>query len=115
MELLKKLFRILLCIIIVLIVFIFAIFLKLSTIQLRDVSDYDTIHIQEDFTYEMMISPPRKYSALYQIDLSTRKKVAKYMKKNHYKLKPGEQEFIKNNPTVNELLNNCFIFEKTDK
>lgn len=115
MKVLKKLLISLIYIIVVFIVFLLAVFFKLSTVQLRDISDYETINIQEDFTYEMMISPPRKYSALLQIDLPTRKKVAKYMKKHHYKLKSGKQEFIKNNPTLKELLNQCFIFEKMDE
>lgn len=92
-------------------VFVYA----LSTIQIRDTKDYSQIYVQGTFDYKMMITPPEEYSALCQIDLSMRKQVADYMKKNNYKLKIGKQEFVRNNPTIDELINDGFVFEKMEE
>ena len=68
---------------------------------------------QDDMVdWNVMMSPPEKYSQLIQISEEMRKKVSQYMKKNNLKLKSGEQEFIRNNPTFAELVNGGFQFEK---
>jgi hypothetical protein len=103
--------KIIICIICVILLAAGLVFYKLSTIEIKDLSQ---IYVQGTFDYEMMINPPEEYSALYQIDLSMREQVAEYMKTNNYKLKEGEQEFIKNDPTFDELINNGFLFEKIE-
>ena len=60
----------------------------------------------------MMMSPLDKYSQLLQISDEMRNKVSEYMRQNNLKLKSGKQEFIRNNPTFEELVNDGFIFEK---
>lgn len=108
-----KLFKtILVCIICVAITFSILIIHKLSTIEVRDTKDYSQIYVQDVFDYEMMINPPEEYSALLQIDSSMREKVAAYMKENDFKLSSGKQEFIRNNPTFEELIEAGFEFEK---
>lgn len=86
---------------------------KLNNITIRQTKDYDVIYVgSEDIVdAKVMISPPEKYSQLLQIDENMRKKVANYMKENNLKLKSGKQEFIRNNPTFDELIKNGFEFE----
>ena len=104
--------RILICVILVVAILALVFFYKLSSIQIRDTKDYSQIYVHGIFDYEMMINPTEEYSALYQIDLSMRKEVAEYMKKNNYKLKSGKQEFVRIHPTIDELINDGFVFEK---
>ena len=94
------------------ILFVF-VFMIIATAWDRRIKDYDSFFVDEEdiIDFNAMISPPEKYSKLLIIDLNTRKLVAEHMKMNNYKLKPGKQEFIKNNPTLRELLASCFRFE----
>ncbi len=87
---------------------------NLSNTQIRQTKDYATMYVENEDLVDgdVMISPPEKYSQLLQIDVEMRKKVAKYMKNNNYKLKPGQQEFVRNNPTFKELIDDGFEFEK---
>lgn len=94
-----------------------AIFLyKFGNIQVRQTKDYAQMYVDENdiLDSEAVISPPEKYSQLLQIDLDMRKKVAEYMKKNNYKLKSGKQEFVRNNPSFKELIEDGFLFEVLD-
>lgn len=111
-----KLFKIILmCIVCAAIIFPTFIIYKLSTIEVRDTKDYSQIYVKDIFDYEMMINPPEEYSALLQIDSSMRGKVAAYMKENDFKLSLGKQEFIRNNPTFEELIEDGFKFEKMEE
>ena len=97
---------------ILLLVFICIITYKVLTIPVRTTKDYSIMYVDKNdiIDSETMINPPEKYSLLLKIDLKVRKKVAKYMKKNNFKLKTGNQEFITNDPTFKELIND-FVFE----
>lgn len=99
----------------IIIVYVLVIFYQMSTTIVRDTKDYSQIYVEENdvFDYKMMLNPPEKYSALNQIDTPMRQKVAKYMKENNYKLQSGKQIFIRINPTLKELIDDCFIFENT--
>ena len=104
-------------IIIIVIVFIVLIGLfvyELGNLNIRQTKDYAIMYVDKTdvIDSDAMISPPEKYSQLLQIDINTRKKVAEYMNKNNYKLKSGKQEFIRNSPSIEELINDGFIFEK---
>lgn len=102
-------------IIFAIIVFMFAIVIaviyKLSTIEVRQTKDYAEIYVDEN----AMVYPPEKYAPLLQIDINMRKRVAEYMRKNNYKLKGGKQEFIRNNPSFKELIEDGFQFEKISR
>ncbi len=95
-----------------------AIFLlyKFGKIQIRPDKHYAQMYVYEDDIVDgdAIISPPMQYSQLLQIDLEMRKRVAEYMDKNNYKLKGGEQEFIRVNPSFEELIEDGFQFEKID-
>lgn len=86
---------------------------KFLNTPIRQTKDYNSIYIEEwyEFTADDMISPPERFNALLQIDEELRAQVAKYMLDHNYKLKSGNQEFIRINPTFEELVENCFIFE----
>ena len=85
----------------------------IGNIQIRSTKDYATIYVDSTDTIDAqaMINPPKKYSALLQIEPNIRKGVALYMSKNNYILKPGKQTFIRINPTLKELIKDGFIFE----
>lgn len=106
----KTLIKVMLIIFSVLIIMLLLAIYNLSTIKIRDTKDFSHIYVDDIFNYEMMISPPKKYEALNQIDFPMRKKVAGYMKENNYILKKGKQEFVRNNPTFEELIGG-FVFE----
>lgn len=108
---------------ITIIMFIFIVFVmilltiyKLNNVTIRQTKDYATMYIEvEDLIdADAMISPPEKYSQLLQIDLEIRLSIAAYMKENNLKLKNGKQKFIRNNPTLKELVNDGFVFEKIE-
>ena len=86
---------------------------ELNTIQIRQTKDFAQINIDENdiVAADEMISPPDKYSQLLQIDLEMRVRVAEYMKQNNFKLKCGNQEFIRINPTFEELIGEEFGFK----
>lgn len=88
---------------------------QLSTIEIRQTKDYAEIYVDDTFNYEMMLYPTERYSALYQVDVKMREKVSDYMKENGYVLKKGRQEFIRNNPTFEELIEEGFVFERETK
>ena len=94
------------------ILFVF-ILMIIATSWDRRIKDYESIFVDEEdiIDYNAMLQPPQKYSKLLHIDESTRKMVAEYMRMNNYKLSPGKQEFIKNNPTFKELVISGFKFE----
>lgn len=100
----------------IIIVYVLVIFYEMSTTIVRDTKDYLEIYVDKNdvFDYKMMLMPPKKYSALNQIDISMRQKVAKYMKENNYKLQSGKQLFIRINPSFRELVDDCFLFESID-
>lgn len=112
MKELKKIVRCILCVFSVIIMIALVFLYQLSMVEIRTDKDYNDIYVSGIFDYQMMIAPPEEYSALYQIKLSMRKRVAKYMKDNNYKLKSGKQEFIRIDPTFEELIKECFKFEK---
>lgn len=87
---------------------------RLDNLSIRQTKDYAIIYVDEDDVIDSnaMISPPEKYSQLLQIDINTREKVAEYMQENNFKLKSGKQDFIRNNPSVDELINGGFEFEE---
>lgn len=88
----------------------------IATAQDRRIRDYLQINIDENDIVDSkaMLNPPEKYSQLLKIDIETRKLVSEYMQMNNYKLKPGKQEFIKNNPTFKELISDGFKFSKIE-
>ena len=102
------------CIGITLILILRGIFLfhELCNLEIRQSKDYAKIYVDDEFGYELMLEPPEKYRALNQINTIMRKKVADYMKENNLKLKKGTQEFIRTNPTFDELINDGFVFIK---
>ncbi|MEI3163411.1 MAG: hypothetical protein V8S74_08505 [Lachnospirales bacterium] len=108
-------------IIFAIIVFMFAIVIaviyQLSTIEIRQTKDYAEIYVDENDILDgnVMVYPPEKYAPLLQIDINMRKMVAEYMRKNSYKLKRGKQEFIRNNPSFKELIEDGFQFEKISR
>lgn len=85
----------------------------LNNITVRQTKDYAVMYVDaEDIVdAKVMISPPEKYLQLLQIDFEMRKQVAEYMENNNLKLKPGKQEFVRNNPTFKELVEDGFVFE----
>lgn len=87
---------------------------RLDNLSIRQTKDYAIMYVDEDDVIDSnaMISPPEKYSQLLQIDINTREKVAEYMQENNFKLKSGKQDFIRNNPSVDELINGGFEFEE---
>lgn len=114
MKIFKKLVLSIICIIII---FSLLVFYELSTIIVRDTKDFSRIYVKDEFDYKMMVYPPEEYSALLQIDISMRKRVASYMKENNLRLKMGEQEFVRNEPTIDELIDDeyGFAFEKIEE
>lgn len=98
-------------IVVVLIVFVIH---RMNKTVVRQTKDYAIMYIGEnDFIDSVaMKSPPDKFYQLLQINIGTRESVAAYMKKNNLKLKTGKQEFVRNNPTVDELIYDGFLFEK---
>ena len=98
-----------------LLILLFALILMLIATSLdRRIKEYAVIYVDDKDILDAnaMLSPPKKYSQLLLINLDTRKLVAEHMQMNHYKLKSGKQEFIKNNPTFKELVSENFEFEK---
>lgn len=87
---------------------------KMNRTVIRQTKDYAVIYVEEnDFIdYKAMKSPPDKLSQLLQINADTRESVASYMKKNNLKLKSGKHQFVRNNPTLDELIFGGFSFEK---
>lgn len=108
----KLIVKILLSIVCFALVLCIIVFVDLATTRVRDTKDFSQIYVQDFFDYNMMINPPDQYSALLQIELPMRKKVAEYMKQNNLKLKTGEQVFVRINPTYKELIKDGFKFEK---
>lgn len=100
--------------ILMIVIIIVAIFCILKNTTVRTTKDYAVMYVDvEDIVdAEAMISPPEKYSQLLQIDLDMRKKVANYMEKNNLKLKSGKQRFVRIYPTLDELIDDGFEFEK---
>lgn len=92
-------------------------FYQLSNIQVRQTKDYAVMVVEQSdiVDWEEMLSPSDKYSQLLQISEEMRKEVSEYMKKNNLKLKNGEQEFVRNNPTFEELIEDGFQFEKIEE
>ena len=106
------------CCLICIVIFIGVLmFYQLSQIQMRWSKDYATMYVdEEDIINAMaMVSPSEKYSALLLIDIEMRQQIANYMEKNNYKLKSGKQEFVKEDPSFEELINDDFQFEKIEK
>lgn len=91
-------------------------FCQLSNIEIRQTKDYAEMYVDETdiLDYSAIVSPPEKYSQLLQLNMETREKLSEYMKKNNFKLKSGKQEFVRNNPSLDELINDGFIFEKME-
>lgn len=56
-----------------------------------------------------------KYETLKQIGLERRADIANYMYSKNLKLYKGDQEFIRNEPTFIELINDSFKFEKIEE
>lgn len=86
---------------------------QLGGIEVRQTKDYAEMYVDETDILDgkAIVSPPEKYSQLLQIDVRMRKRVGEYMEKNRYKLKSGKQEFIRNNPSFAELIEDGFQFE----
>ena len=89
---------------------------QLSNIDIRQTKDYAEMYVEEGdiIDCQVMITPPEKYSQLLQIDYEMRNEVSEYMRKNNFKLKSGKQEFVRNNPTFEELVENGFVFEEIE-
>ena len=83
----------------------------------RRIRDYIRIQVDEEdiIDAKAMLDPPKKYCQLLKINDETRKLVSEYMQMNNYKLKPGNQVFIKNNPTFKELISDGFKFVKIEE
>lgn len=98
-------------------IMLLGLFYQLGNIEVRQTKDYAEMYVDEVdvVDYSSIITPPEKYSQLLQIDLKVREELASYMKTNNYKLKSGKQEFIRNNPTRDELINDGFVFEKMEE
>lgn len=111
----KFIFKIVIVIIIILIIYLSWIFYLMCTTQVRDTKDFSQIYVEDYFDYTFMINPPKKYDALEQIDKEMRIQVSEYMKENNLKLKEGKQEFVRNNPTFKELVEDGFLFEKIEE
>ena len=86
---------------------------ELNTVQIRQTKDFASMYVDEHdrIDADAMITPPEKYSQLLQIDLEMRTRVAEYMKQNNLKLKCGKQEFVRINPTFEELIGEEFGFK----
>lgn len=113
----KKIMVILAVIIGIIAIMLLGLFYQLGSIEVRQTKDYAEMYVDEVdvVDYSSIITPPEKYSQLLQIDLKVREELANYMKTNNYKLKSGRQEFIRNNPTIDELINDGFLFEKMEE
>lgn len=109
----KKVFIILVVFLCIVGIVVIALLCQMDNIIIRQTKDYAEIYIDEGDTvdYLVIINPPDKYSQLLQIDMETREELAQYMKENNYKIKSGKHEFIRNNPTLNELISDGFLFE----
>lgn len=103
-------------IVIVFIVLLAAGLYALDRIPVRQTKDYAVMQVDEGDVVDgdAILSPPEKYSQLLQIDVGMREKLAAYMKDNNYKLKCVKQEFVRNDPTLNELTEDL-QFEKIDQ
>ena len=99
----------------IVVLYIFILGYQLCTTEIRQTKDYAEMFIEEGdmIDYSVILNPPEKYSQLLQIDTEIRKKLASHMKKNNYRLRCGKQEFIRNHPTIDELIND-FVFEKME-
>lgn len=113
----KKIMVIFAVIIGIIAILLLTLFYQLGNIEVRQTKDYAEMYVDEVdvVDYSSIITPPEKYSQLLQIDLAVREELANYMKTNNYKLKSGKQEFIRNNPTLDELINDGFAFEKMEE
>lgn len=87
---------------------------QLSNITIRQTKDYAVIYVdpKDCVDFRMFLNPTEKYKALRQINSELRVKVAGYMKDNNLKLAAGKQEFVRNNPTFEELIENGFKFQQ---
>lgn len=92
-------------------------FYQLDKINVRQTKDYNSFVVEkgEFADYRVFVYCNDKYQTLKQIGLEMRTEVANYMFLNNLKLCEGEQEFIRNEPTFNELINDNFKFEKIEK
>ena len=97
------------------VLYIFILVYQLCTTEIRQTKDYAEMFIEEGDMIDCsaILNPPEKYSQLLQIDTGIRQKLASYMEKNNYRLKYGKQEFVRNHPTADELIND-FVFEKIE-
>jgi len=89
---------------------------QLNNTTIRQTKDFAVMYVDSEDVVDatVILSPPEKYSQLSEIDVKLRKRVSEYMKKNKLKLKSGKQEFVRNNPTFEELINDGFVFEKIE-
>ena len=82
--------------------------------QIRTTKDFIPITIEnnEIVDYRDFAFCDGKYDMFKEISPECRAEVANYMYENNLKLKYGEYEFCKSNPTFDELVNENFKFEK---
>ena len=109
----KNAIRILLLIFILFFGFIIIMYFKLDSIKIRQTKDYNSIIVDngELADYRVFVYCNGKYEALKQLGIERRAEVANYMYDNHLKLKEGLHDFIRINPTFEELIDDNFKFE----
>ena len=112
----KKILKVLLYAVII-IVIVLLILLGLTCYelsQIRTTKDFIPITIEnnEIVDYRDFAFCDGKYDMFKEISPECRAEVANYMYENNLKLKYGEYEFCKSNPTFDELVNENFKFEK---
>ena len=113
-KILKYLLYVMLGFIALVIICLFMLINQLNEIEIRTTKDYNSIYVDDIFDYNTIMNPPQKYEAINQIDFEMRNKLSVYMQENNYRLKFGEQTFIRINPSFKEL-KNCFRFEKNEQ
>ena len=112
----KKVLNVLLYAVII-IVIVLLILLELTCYelsQIRTTKDFIPITIEnnEIVDYRDFAFCDGKYDVFKEISPECRAEVDNYMYENNLKLKSGEYEFCKINPTFDELVNDNFKFEK---
>lgn len=99
--------------VILFIIFIIMLYNMFSKIQVRQTKDYNSIIIEDDelADYRIFIYCDGKYNVFRQIGIEKRTEIANFMFFNNLRIKSGTYEFIRINPSLDELLNN-FEFEE---
>lgn len=84
-----------------------------STTEVDFAKDFNEIVVEENeiADYTVFIEIPEKYGALKQIPEDIRKTISLYMQANNLKLQEGTHSFDRSDGTLDEYINEQFMFE----